>query len=176
MGPGGMDFKHYYFKQLAKEVNDMGIEGINIDLTSRRYDPAKDALAYLVERYTQMYDASQAEIMLEGLVDKVHKYTMKDPPDSAVEGSFFIDRQVLMVYQAAMVEKIGVATSTNDIIGKKFWEETNRMYAFFKNDNIERNRQGKQVLFGGVARSELPDWYLKDHGARRAHRARRTSM
>lgn len=135
------EFKVSIFAQLVAEVNK--IDGIKIDLTQKKMNPYKDALAFLVEQMTKVYDSQQSKTLLEDLVRKLGEKNGK-------EARWYLHQQVSTLYQNLIAEKCSKDSN---------WNQVKDIYADVMQRNLAAYEHGEPVEFGGINYTVLPDWY-----------------
>ncbi len=128
-----LEFKKNIYQQIVKEAK---VEE----------EMCKQAIAFLVEAMSKLYPLDQSTVLLKGIVEKVKK----DPKEALK----FLDEQITTAYQATLADPPKGQ--------KDNWHSLNQLYDMLKKSRDDaRNRGEHPVLFGGVNKRFIPDWYGK---------------
>lgn len=143
------------FERLVHAIN--AIPGMQpIDLSSRKFDVRKDAIAFLVE-HCPLPEKEQWRAVLERLLSNLGHVDLKN-------ATYLLDESIQLAVQAAVSHKIEKFRDSPDLpdgqIEMHKWETWLKMYTTLSDYNKKVQQESKPVFFGGVPRELLPQWYL----------------
>ncbi len=142
------------FEAIATIVKEK-LDG-SIDLGNRRYDSAKDSLAFLVEATVQLHPREWS-VMLNLLSEKIKQ----TPKNEDVKWLLF--QSIRDAYTASLTLKMKQAEKAGDKQEMENLDTLMGLYTLLHGETEENYKNGMTITYGGVHRVYLPEWYKNQY-------------